>query len=634
MNEIDTLDFEQIVSEHIQETVYIIDANTYDLLNVNSALLKKLGSKLDYSNKKCYEFIYKTDKPCPFCKKTQLQLNQSLDWYKQNTKHNTTHLVRNKLIDVDGKLLFIQSSFPITKQVNKINVLNAKATEDNIVIECAKTLANKDDLEKSIDNLLQLICEFKDADCSFLFERNYSIHQSKLSHIYKSSTANLKEFTEIIINFDANSKWSIELNKKDYIYITLDDLDSEFNDYYKIFILTKEFENVLIIPIKLNGVVTAFIALNNLKNFENIPENFNTFCTIAMFITNSLFVKHNQEELEGMVITLQSEVGFNEVMMRCIRVLLDCKDFDSTIVTLLDLLNDYFYASKVSVFRINDENSWIDASKTSRLNDDTLPIVNDWYDTYCDNNIAYIHDLSHFDESCFQHPSLLLDDVSSFAITPITKSGATIGFLRVDNPKANVDELHLLNTITLLVSNHIDKVNMTAQLERLSYSDDLTSLYNRNYFNGYCDKLNASGCRNIGVIFADVNGLKLVNDNLGHEYGDKLISCCASILKQSIDGVLFRLGGDEFVVFCEGILECEFDDLLVKLENTLSEYDEIHISIGSKWCDVIDDIEVIVKQADKNMYHNKRQYYSDKKLDTRSKEEQLESLRISINNYS
>lgn len=634
-----TIDWQQIINDNIQEYIYIIDSNTYELLNVNSALLKKYSLLGDYSNRKCYEFIYNTDKPCPFCKKNELENNQAIEWYKHNTKHNTTHLVKNKLIEVSGKSLFYSSAYNITVEVNRFNYWHDVSAQDKTVIECAKILANKDDLQKSVDKLLQLICEFKQADCVYLFERNYSIHKTKLSNIYQIPKANIRDVADNVVDFDENSNWSKKLSDNDYIFITKENYDDEFHDYYETFILTKEFENALIVPIKLNGIVIAFVAVNNMKNTQGLDVIRN----IAMFITNSLLVKHNQEELESMVITLQSEVELNDIMLKCIKTLLDCKDFDMTINTLLKILQGYFYSTRVYIFRLDEQTQtlydWFEQlnqvkSNISHLCDISFDVVNGWYNTYQNDSIAFIEDISVLDNSTKEYELLLLDEVVSFAISPIIKDGCTIGFLRIDNPETNINELHLLNTLTLLISNHIEKASMTAQLERLSYTDELTNLYNRNFFNNYVEQFKSNVGKNIGVIFADVNGLKLVNDNLGHEYGDKLIKCCANILNNGINGFCFRLGGDEFIIFCEHILEDIFYDKVFELEKYLLNYEDIHISIGYVWYHDIVNIDEAIKEADKNMYTNKKMYYAKKVLDHRSKDQQLKALQNSIDYYS
>lgn len=87
------------------------------------------------------------------------------------------------------------------------------------------------------------------------------------------------------------------------------------------------------------------------------------------------------------------------------------------------------------------------------------------------------------------------------------------------------------------------------KLRILSYKDQLTGMYNRTYFDETMQKILKEDVFNIGVVLTDINGLKIINDNLGHISGDEVIKIISSALKHEISnkGSVFRWGGDEFV---------------------------------------------------------------------------------------
>jgi len=82
----------------------------------------------------------------------------------------------------------------------------------------------------------------------------------------------------------------------------------------------------------------------------------------------------------------------------------------------------------------------------------------------------------------------------------------------------------------------------------LSYHDQLTGLYNRFYFEAKLKHLGDKSEYPLTVISADIDGLKLLNDTLGHDAGDRLLKICADILNENLchSGILARVGGDEF----------------------------------------------------------------------------------------
>lgn len=100
---------------------------------------------------------------------------------------------------------------------------------------------------------------------------------------------------------------------------------------------------------------------------------------------------------------------------------------------------------------------------------------------------------------------------------------------------------------------HIDVTDIKRVEENvlyLSYRDQLTSLYNRRFFEEQVYKLESDTSLPMSIIMLDVNGLKLINDAFGHAAGDSLLKKTAEVLKRALraDDMICRIGGDEFVV--------------------------------------------------------------------------------------
>lgn len=89
-----------------------------------------------------------------------------------------------------------------------------------------------------------------------------------------------------------------------------------------------------------------------------------------------------------------------------------------------------------------------------------------------------------------------------------------------------------------------ERKNMEEKLRYLSQTDILTGTYNRYSFEEKIKELNYEKYLPLGIIMGDVNGLKLVNDTLGHLEGDKLLKNISNILKHICDlqGYVFRWG--------------------------------------------------------------------------------------------
>ena len=98
----------------------------------------------------------------------------------------------------------------------------------------------------------------------------------------------------------------------------------------------------------------------------------------------------------------------------------------------------------------------------------------------------------------------------------------------------------------------------TAILKRLSIEDALTGLFNRNKFNQTMERLETASFSQLGVASIDLNGLKNVNDQMGHSAGDSLIRCTADHIGRVFPGRSYRIGGDEFLVIDTELEESAF----------------------------------------------------------------------------
>ncbi|MBQ3583183.1 MAG: GGDEF domain-containing protein [Lachnospiraceae bacterium] len=156
-------------------------------------------------------------------------------------------------------------------------------------------------------------------------------------------------------------------------------------------------------------------------------------------------------------------------------------------------------------------------------------------------------------------------------------------------------------------------------ISRLAYSDGLTGLGNRTAYLEQLESYENSQKENLqlGIVYLDVNNLKLVNDKQGHEYGDELIKGAAKIIENSFGtfGKAYRIGGDEFCVLMTGnnLKEKYGEGLdmfrqLIAEANKINRYDiKIQIAHGFAVCKEItkDKIEEAIAVADSEMYHNK-----------------------------
>lgn len=152
----------------------------------------------------------------------------------------------------------------------------------------------------------------------------------------------------------------------------------------------------------------------------------------------------------------------------------------------------------------------------------------------------------------------------------------------------------------------------TDLLQRMSYEDSLTQLYNRNKFNQLMNTASDKQWERLGVAYFDLNGLKEINDHLGHSAGDALLRRAADQLRAVFEGRAYRTGGDEFVVVDSTLGEEEFSAALAEVRGRMDAAG-ISYATGLSWRGENCSLKEQLDEADHRMYQEKRRYYRSRR---------------------
>jgi diguanylate cyclase (GGDEF)-like protein len=165
----------------------------------------------------------------------------------------------------------------------------------------------------------------------------------------------------------------------------------------------------------------------------------------------------------------------------------------------------------------------------------------------------------------------------------------------------------------------IKHVKMQQEIRNLTLRDELTGIYNRRGFFALVEyQFNLAKRSKTGMfmLYADLDNLKIINDTLGHQEGDRALTMAADILRKNFrqSDIIARIGGDEFIVFPVGTSADCVDKILERLQKALEAYNaennrgySLSISAGISFYDperpcTIDDL---LAAADRSMYERK-----------------------------
>lgn len=422
----------------LDEIVYVSDPATYELLYVNRAGRTLLGvMDTDYIGCRCYEVLQHRTSPCPFCTNGRLSYDDFYIWEHTNVAFNRHYLLKDKLIDWEGRPARIEFAVDVTVKENVSKALSDKLDKSQVVIDCIGALITAGSLDDAAHLVLEKLGLFYNADRTFIFELDAA--SKTVSNTYEWLAAGVPSQLETLQRIPLTSlrRWMVKFNKRESLSLAdISKLEADDLDEYVI--------------LKERGVRSLYAA--------------------PFFIEDKL-----------------------------------------------------------------------------------------------------------------------------------------VGFIGMVNPSSQDDDWTTFDSLSYFVIEEILKRRMQKKLHDIGYLDALTGLPNRSAYVRRLAELEHEMPDSVGVLVADINGLKQTNMDYGHAYGDELVKTVGKSLSRRFAGYgVFRLDGDEFVIICERISQNKFVGLVQKLRNDLKDHS---VSVGHTWSKSVPDIEMLIVHADELMNIEKQEYY-------------------------
>ena len=255
----------------------------------------------------------------------------------------------------------------------------------------------------------------------------------------------------------------------------------------------------------------------------------------------------------------------------------------------------------------------------SWFTDDFYTIASTWDDVIGGSNCVILEDKKDLEylkeKNEIWYKSLTDAHVESLVLFPLKNGLELIGYIWATNFDTG-KSMHIKETLeltTFFLASEISSYQMFDKFRILSTVDLLTGVLNRNEMNnrvmqlGIDDRPNR---KNIGIVFADLNGLKTMNDSNGHSAGDKLIKDAAAILKEVFPGnEIYRAGGDEFMVLLRDVTMDDLKRYEKEIKEKADKTETVRFAVGLSIEEDSQHIYEAMKTADVNMYEDKKKYY-------------------------
>lgn len=317
---------------------------------------------------------------------------------------------------------------------------------------------------------------------------------------------------------------------------------------------------------------------------------------------------------------LTEDLNVSNTLIQCVRKLSNDLYKESTIDEILQIICEFYQAERCYVLDLDMDNKKVNGIFEYGKRHDDIHIENmvrlclehtDLINQFFENQKSYyIEDVTHEIPSTSPIYAIFMQQkIHSIIVVPFMDHKQIKGVFAVDNPKQNYYQNDFLESLCFFIKTAMEREKEKTKLKNLSYVDSLTYAQNRNHFNEYIEQNRNKELHSLGVIYLDLNGLKEINDKMGHIAGDTLIISASYALQEIFLDNSYRVGGDEFVVIEQDVSELLFFDQYAKLLKRMKEL-EISVATGCVWKETCPNLSETLQEADQKMYEDKKRYYS------------------------
>lgn len=319
-------------------------------------------------------------------------------------------------------------------------------------------------------------------------------------------------------------------------------------------------------------------------------------------------------EVIGTCIKLRDDKPFHEIMQTVVEDIRGICGAEFCCVLLLD--DNARKCSVLGEAKTPESGlSWME----KYLDDDFYDLASTWMDTMSGSFCLVIRDEEDMrfirQRNPKWHQSMTGAGVERLVLFPLIPRGQFLGYIMAINfDTENTQRIRdTLELTTYFIASEIANNRFIDQLKALNAVDLLTGVMNRNALNTRVAGLSeAAGDaqRPQGIVFADMNGLKYVNDHQGHMAGDLMLKNTAMILQSTFAGdEIYRVGGDEFLVLLRETDEADILQKIADIKKKSELFENVSFATGHCLLSGGRDIKGALAEADARMYEDKAEYY-------------------------
>lgn len=155
------------IFDDLAEIVYVSDRSTHEMLYLNESGRRLVG---DWRGRTCYDTVMGRTAPCDFCNNDRLSADSFESWTNYNEKYGRHYLLKDKLVDWEGRAARLEIAFDMTAEEERCQALETKLSLETLLVRCAMMLQNIDGFAGDMTSVLEMIGTAMEADRVYIFQ--------------------------------------------------------------------------------------------------------------------------------------------------------------------------------------------------------------------------------------------------------------------------------------------------------------------------------------------------------------------------------------------------------------------------------------------------------------------------------